>query len=83
MAQNGISLEFSPKEIIMRWQLSTELHYQVQFGSYWVAYDKPNITNTHERRGRDCICLGLTGNRQGTYKFLDLETKPVNKSKQF
>ena len=83
MAQNGISLEFSPKEIIMRWQLSTELHCQAQFGSYCVTYDEPNITNTQEIRGRDCICLGKTGNRQGTYKFLDLETKQVIKRKQF
>ena len=27
-AQNRISMEFSPREIMLRWQLSTELHCQ-------------------------------------------------------
>ena len=82
-ANNGILTEFSPREIVLRWQLSTKLHCQAHFGSYCLMYDEPTITNTQEARGRDSICLGPTGNRQGTYKFLDLGTKRVVKRKPF
>ena len=79
----GISQTFSPREIVLRWQLSTKVHAKAKFGSYCVAYDEPDITNTQDLRGHDCICLGATGNRQGTHKFLDLETERVIKRKQF
>ena len=79
----GVSEIFSPREIVLRWQLSTKLHCQAPFGSYCIAYDENIPTNTQQLRGRDCICLGPTGNRQGTYKFLDLETWQVIKRKQF
>ena len=82
-AKAGVSEDFSPREIVLRWQLSTKLHCRGQFGSYCIAYDENTPTNTQQLRGRDCICLGPTGNRQGTYKFLDLETWRVIKRKQF
>ena len=48
-----------------------------------MAYDEPNIVNNEDLQGRDCICLGPTGNRQGTHKFPDLDTERVIKRKQF
>ena len=59
------------------------MHARAKFGSYCVAYNEPDLTNTQDLRGHDCICLGATGNRQGTHKFLDLETERVVKRKQF
>ena len=81
--KQGITQDYSPQELILRWQLSTKVHAKAQFGSYCVAYDEPDITNNQDIRGRDCICLGPTGNRQGTHKFLDLDTERVIKRKQF
>ena len=75
----GISQTFSPGEIVLRWQLSTKVHARAKFGSYCVAYDEPDITNTQDLRGRDYICLGATGNGQGMHKFLDLESERVIK----
>ena len=80
---DGWSTTYSPREIVVRWQLDVALHCRGDFGSYCLAYDEPVPTNTQEPRGRDCICLGPTGNRQGTYKFYDLKTKSVIKRKQF
>ena len=75
----GIYQELFPRELILRWQLASEIHCKAQFGSYCVAYDEPdaNETNKMQDRDRRCINLGLTGNFQGTHKFLDLDTKRV------
>ena len=79
----GISRDLSPREIVLRWQLSWKVHCRAHFGSYCVVYDEPDRTNTMASRGRDCVCLGPTGNRQGTYKFLDAKSWRVIKRKQF
>ena len=81
--KNGVSEIFSPREIVLRWQLSAKIHARAKFGSYCLAYDEPDITNNQDLRGRDTICLGPTGNRQGTHKFFCLESKRVIKRKQF
>ena len=84
--KHGISQELSPREIVLRWQLSVEKHMRAQFGSFCVAYDNPspNETNRDVSRGQDAICLGPTGNMQeGTYKFLCLERKRLIKRRKF
>lgn len=57
----------SPTEIVLRlrWQLAVALHCRGDVGDYYLAYDEPNPTNTQDPRGRNCIFLGPTGNRQG------------------
>eukprot|EP00804_Cyclotella_cryptica_P005448 CCRYP_002971-RA/>CCRYP_002971-RA protein AED:0.35 eAED:0.35 QI:0/-1/0/1/-1/0/1/0/235 len=83
--KQGISDEFSPREIILRWQLQREKHCKYQFGSYGQAYDDPDLTrtNTQQSRLRNVLCLGLTGNLQGSYYFLDLDTKAIVKRRWF
>ena len=54
-----------------------------QFGSYGLAYEDPTITNTMQPRGTEVICLGPTGNMQGTYKFLNLNTGCIIKRRKF
>jgi septum formation topological specificity factor MinE len=76
--EQGISSEPSPSEIILGWNLTPIKHCRAHFGSYCLAYDEtdPNETNTmaDADRARQTICLGPTGNFQGTYKFLCLES---------
>ena len=79
----GISEELSPCEIVLRWQLSANIHTRAKLGSYCVVYNDAGINNTQDLHGRDSICLTPTGNMQGTFKFLDLETERVIKRKQF
>jgi hypothetical protein len=68
--KQGISDEYSPREIILRWNLDD---------------DEPDSTqtNTMQDRAIQAICLGPTGNFQGTHKFLDLESGQVVKRKRF
>eukprot|EP00804_Cyclotella_cryptica_P030821 CCRYP_015076-RE/>CCRYP_015076-RE protein AED:0.49 eAED:0.25 QI:0/-1/0/1/-1/1/1/0/834 len=82
--KQGISNEYSPREIILRWQLRWDKHCKHQFGAYGQAYDDPSSTktNTQQARSRDVLCLGPTGNIQGSYYFVDLSTKAVIKRRR-
>ena len=55
-----------------RHKLDAKLHCRVPFGSYCEVHVDPEITNTMDPRTKWAICLGPTGNLQGSYKFLSL-----------
>ena len=44
------------------------------FGSYCKIHEENTPTNSMKLRGIPAICLGPTGNIQGTYSFLNLAT---------
>jgi hypothetical protein len=80
--KSGISKRWSPREIVSRHRLDAKLHCKVPFGAYCEVHVDPDITNTMEPRTRWAICLGPTGNMQGSYKFLSLTTgKKVTRRK--
>jgi hypothetical protein len=54
--------------------LDAKLHYKTPLGAYCEVYTDPDITNTIEPRTKWGICLGPTGNMQGSYKFMSLST---------
>jgi len=72
--KSGISEKFSPRELVSRHKLDAKLHCKSPFGSYCEVHTDPDITNTTEPRTRWAICLGPTGNLQGSYKFMSLTT---------
>jgi len=72
--KSGISEMYSPREIIMRQRLDGKTHARVPFGSYCKVCEDRDITNTMAPRTIWAICLGPTGNAQGSYKFLSLAT---------
>ena len=72
--KSGISKKWSPREIVSRHRLDVKLHCKVPFGAYCEVHVDPDITNTIEPRTGWAICLGPTGNMQGSYKFLSLTT---------
>jgi hypothetical protein len=80
--KSGISEKWSPREIVSRHRLDAKLHCKVPFGAYCEVHGDPDITNTMEPRTRCAICLGPTGNMQGSYKLLSLTTgKKVTRRK--
>ena len=81
--KEGILQEFSPRELVLRWQLDWTKHCSAPFGTYCIAYDDPSTTNTMQDRCTEAIYLGPTGNHQGTCKFLSLKTKKVIKQRKF
>ena len=54
-------------------QLSHDKHFKCPFGTYVQTHEEGS-NNTETERTIDAICLGTTGNVQGSYKFLNLAT---------
>lgn len=70
----GISQKWSPRELLRRQKFDAKLHCQAPFGSYCEVHDEPTPTNSMQRCTSPAICLGPTGNLQGSYKFFCLTT---------
>ena len=67
--KSGVSKQFSPQEIILRWQLDIKKHCQVMFGEYYEVHNELDPTNTQVPRTHEAFSLGPTGISQGTVKF--------------
>ncbi len=65
----GISDKWSPCDLVSRHKLEL---CRVPFGSYYEVHVDPEITNTMDPRTKWAICLGPTGNLQGSCKLLSL-----------
>jgi hypothetical protein len=72
--KSGISVKWSPRELISRHKLDAKLHCKTPFGAYCEVHTDPDITNTMEPGTKWGICLGPTGKMQGSYKFMSLST---------
>jgi hypothetical protein len=68
----GVSDRFSPRELILRHSLDVKRHCRAPFGAYCETHEDNTPTNSMKTRGMPSICLGPTGNRQGTFNFLSL-----------
>ena len=53
------------------WRKICKLH----FGAYAHVHKDKNLTKTIEERKQEAICLGTTGNLQGTYNFFSLRSE--------
>ena len=80
---NGVSAQYSPREIILRHKLTYKQHCRALFGSYCEVHEDNTPTNSMKPRTIPTICLGPTGNIQGTYSFLNLLTGLVIKRRCF
>ena len=69
---NGISPASSPCEIILCHRLSYKQHCRAPFGAYCETHEDNKPTNSMHSRALLTICLGPTGNFQGSYNFLNL-----------
>ena len=63
---NGISAKYSPRELILRWQMDYKKHCRVLVGTYCEVHDKLSPSNTMITRTHKGIALGPTGNLQGS-----------------
>jgi hypothetical protein len=71
----GVSEKWSPRELISRHKLDAKLHCKTPFGAYSEVHTDPDIRNMMKPRTKWGICLGPTGNMQGSYKFMSFSTK--------
>ena len=80
---SGVSRQYSPRTILTGTVLDFEKHCRLPFGAYVEVHEDNTPTNTMEARTQGAICLGPTGNLQGSYKFLCLATGRRITRKQF
>jgi hypothetical protein len=78
-AINGVSLDYSPREIILRHHLSYKYHCHTPFRAYCETHEDNEPTNSMRSCALPTICLGPTGNFQGSYHFLNLLSSLVIK----
>jgi hypothetical protein len=72
--KGGVSPNLSPRNIMTGVQFDYNLHCKLHFGSYAQVHQEPNHTNTQAARTVGAICLGPTGNIQGSFYFLNLRS---------
>jgi len=73
----GISSIYCPRELLNRSCLSASKHCRAEFGTYRKVHEEPSPFNTMASRTQPAICLGPTGNMQGSYRFFSLSTGRV------
>ena len=71
-SQNGVSKIHSPRYIVTGKELSYNRHAQIEFGKYAQTHEQHD--NTLAPRTMGAICLGPTGNTQGSHWFMSLTT---------
>ena len=74
-SKTGASMTYSPCTIMMGTTLDFAKHCKTPFGSYCQVFQENTPLNTMKERTVAAICLGLTGNLQGSCKYFALTTK--------
>ena len=72
--KGGVSNTLSPRCLLTGRSLDYNLHCKIPFGAYAHVNQYSTPRNSDKPRTVATICLGPTGNAQGTYKFLSLRT---------
>jgi hypothetical protein len=80
---SGVSDTYSPSTIITGTTLDFAKHCKLPFGAYAEAHEEYTQSNTMAQRTRAVICLGPTGNFQGSYKMMCIQTGRKVTRKQF
>jgi hypothetical protein len=73
-AKGGISDYHSPKTIMTGETLHFKKHLSLQIGQYCQVHEEDNPRNSQLPRTKGAICLGPSGNIQGGYKFMSLNS---------
>jgi hypothetical protein len=64
LVKTGVSMLYSPQELLVCWRLDCKKHCRVLPGTYCKIHDEPSPTNTMVLQTHKDIALGLTGNLQ-------------------
>jgi len=75
--KGGVSSTISPRSLMTGVPLDYKKHCQLHFGSYAQTHEEPDPTNTPNTRTVGAICLGPTGNLQGSHKFFSLQSRKL------
>jgi hypothetical protein len=73
--KGGISNTLSPKTIMSGETLHYKRHLRLQVGQYCQVHEEDTPHNSQSPRNKGAISLGPSGNLQGGYKFMALNTR--------
>jgi len=72
--KGGMSRMMSPRTIMTGTQPNYKSDCRLAFGAYVQAHQEPSPSNSQEACTVSAICLGPSGNIQGSFEFLNLTT---------
>ena len=72
--KSGLSKTYIPRTIMTGKSLDGKKIYKLHFVVYVQVHEDRNVTNTLEEKIQGEICLGPTGNLQGTYIYILLRS---------
>jgi hypothetical protein len=72
--KGGVSNTLSPNTIMSGESLAYKKHLSLQLGQYRQVHEEDNPRNSHIDRTKGAISLGPSGNLQGGFKFMALNT---------
>ena len=72
--KTGISSIYSHRELISHQKSDAKKCCKLMFAEYSEVHKENTTTNTMTPRARPAICMGPTGNIQGSMKFMRVET---------
>ena len=73
-AKLGLSTTLTPLSLLTGAGKIDCDHLTLEFGSYVLIYNDPNLTNSMAPRTTGAIALNAVGNSKGDFYFLNLET---------
>jgi hypothetical protein len=73
-AKGGVSETLSPRTIMSGEPLDYNKHLSLHVGQYCQVHEEENPRNSQIARTKGAICLGPSGNLQGGFKFMALNT---------
>ncbi|KMZ58833.1 hypothetical protein ZOSMA_7339G00010, partial [Zostera marina] len=73
-SKGGVSAVLSPKTIMTGKTLDYKKHLSLKVGQYCQVHEEETPRNSQKERTRGAIALGPSGNEQGSYKFMALNT---------
>jgi hypothetical protein len=73
--KGGISNTLSPTTIMSGETLDYKKHLSLQVGQYCQVHEEDTPCNSQSPRTKGAISLGPSGNLQGEYKFMALNTR--------
>ena len=72
--KGGVSASISPHTLLTGVKFDYNCHCKLEFGAYTQVNEENLPTNIQQARTLGAICLGLSGNLQGGYKFINPRT---------
>jgi hypothetical protein len=72
--KGGVPDTLSPKTIMSGETLDYKKHFSLQVGQYCQVCKEDTLCNSQSPRTKGAISLGSSGNLQGGYKFMTLNT---------